>query len=187
MGTNLHQAETFIDLVGLNDTWPDLDMIPFGDVGCDRDGDHCNGGHAHPEEVEYFMTVYMMSRSPLLFGGKLPDTTKFVDLYIKPKALAVNANSTNTRVINSTVATNFTFSIWAADMPLCPALDTSKTCLVVAGFNLGSGDPQHFHFLLNSTVSQLYHIWNDTTTAFPSRNTVEFDVPLHSAAFFFAQ
>ena len=65
---NLQQAIDFLDLVGINNTWPDLDMIPFGNVGCDYFGTHCNGGHAKIEEVEFFMTVYMMARYIIFFS-----------------------------------------------------------------------------------------------------------------------
>jgi len=185
MPRNLHQAEAFMSIIGLNDSWPDLDMIPFGSVGCDANGENCHGGHAHPEEIEWFMTAYMMAKSPLLFGGKLPDQSKFVELYLqKPVALAVNANSTNNRVLLS----NWTHvSVWTADMISCPALDKSRPCIVLGVFNCQEDWLRQHTVILNTTFSSKYNVWNETIATFAPTKQITFDVNYHNAAFVLLQ
>eukprot|EP00662_Eupelagonemidae_sp_cell21_P035664 gene35664-6485_t len=73
-------------------------------------------------------------RAPLLFGCALPDTTGAVRWFNNSVALAINANSTNLRVVNGANATEH--MLFAADISPCPALSASAPCSVRALFNL---------------------------------------------------
>ena len=64
-------------LLGANGTFPDLDMLPMGQIRCQGAAtvqhpmcqcDNCQGGGmAHT-----LASVWAIARSPLLFGGSLP-------------------------------------------------------------------------------------------------------------------
>ncbi len=52
--------------------WPDCDMLPMGRLRCFEDGGQASR-FTHDEQVT-LMTLWCIFRSPLMFGGHLPDT-----------------------------------------------------------------------------------------------------------------
>ncbi|USN99533.1 MAG: NPCBM/NEW2 domain-containing protein [Phycisphaeraceae bacterium] len=95
-------------------TWPDNDMLPLGHLGIRA---HVGGdrmSNLTHDEQRTLMTLWFMSRSPLMFGGDMPTNDAFtLSLMNNPEALAVNQASSNNRQVfrvNDKVA-------WAADAP----------------------------------------------------------------------
>lgn len=60
------------------------------------------------------MTLWCIFRSPLMFGGHLPETDLFTQqLITNDEALAVNRNSSNNRELKTTDG----LIVWSADVP----------------------------------------------------------------------
>ena len=107
-------------MFGLLDAWtpyrgsghfPDADMLPLGVIGFNR---HTNFSK---DEQYTLMSLWAISRSPLIFGGdmtKLDDFTKA--LLTNPEMLKVNQESTN----NHQVYRNHDLIVWTADVPNSP-------------------------------------------------------------------
>ena len=79
--------------------WPDADMIPFGKINLT--GLQSGGARqtCFTRDEQYtVMTLFVILRSPLMFGGNLPDNDIFTDsLLINTEVLYVNKNSKNNR------------------------------------------------------------------------------------------
>lgn len=93
--------------------WPDPDMIPigrlskYGPVGSPR------YSGLTPDEQRTLMTLWVINRAPLMWGGNLVEN-RAAELALMTNAavLAVDQNSTNNRQI-----TAGTRQVWAADVP----------------------------------------------------------------------
>lgn len=93
--------------------WPDADMLPLGKLGI-----RCEGGprmsHLTRDEQVTLMTLSCIARSPLMFGGNLPDNDDFtLKLITNDEVLSVNQASGNNRQLwhhNDTI-------VWTADVP----------------------------------------------------------------------
>jgi alpha-galactosidase len=94
--------------------WPDLDMLPmgklskYGPVGQER------YSNLTQDQCYTMMSLWCITRSPLIFGGNLPENNAFTTgLITNSEAIAVNQNSTNNRpVSNSSI-----YAVWVADIP----------------------------------------------------------------------
>lgn len=96
--------------------WPDLDMLPVGKIGIKLSykGPDPRISNFNNEELHTLLTLWYISRMPLMIGGYLPETDKTTfDLLTNEEALAVNGNCTNPRQIKFKNA----IVIWAADIP----------------------------------------------------------------------
>ena len=71
--------------------WPDGDMLPLGHIGIRAErGDPRMSLLTH-EEQRTLMTLWSIARSPLMFGGNLPDNDAFtLTLIANDEVLAVN-------------------------------------------------------------------------------------------------
>jgi alpha-galactosidase len=82
----------------LKGAWPDGDMLPLGHIGirAERGGNRmCN---FTKDEQKTLITLWTIFRSPLMFGGNLPDNDSFTLSLLTNKAvLHVLKNSTNNR------------------------------------------------------------------------------------------
>lgn len=75
--------------------WPDCDMIPLGRISLKNDPRYTR---LTKDEQYTLMTLFSIFRSPLMFGGNLPDNNAFTDsLLTNPDVLYVNQHSTNNR------------------------------------------------------------------------------------------
>jgi len=111
--------------------WPDADMIPFGSInlrGLQPGGPRQT--RFTPDEQYTVMSLFIMLRSPLMFGGNLPDNDDFTNsLITNPEALYISKSSKNNRELlneNGIIA-------WAAD-------DTQSEDKFLALFNTGGED-----------------------------------------------
>jgi alpha-galactosidase len=93
--------------------WPDPDMIPigrlstFGPVGSPR------YSNLTPDEQRTLMTLWMINRAPLMWGGNLVENrASELALMTNAAVLAVNQNSTNNRQLYGGSR-----QVWTADVP----------------------------------------------------------------------
>ena len=95
-------------------SWPDADMLPLGRIGIRAErGDDRRTRFTRDEQIT-LMTLWLIFRSPLMFGGDLPSNDAFtLSLLTNAEALAVNRKSAGNRELfarGSQVA-------WVADVP----------------------------------------------------------------------
>ena len=101
-------------LVGVNNTWPDADMLPVGRLRITAK----EGGGAPSkftrDEQRTMMTLWAIFRSPLIIGGDLPTLDDFaLSLLTNPEVLAVDQHSTH----GHESFNDGTFIVWTADAP----------------------------------------------------------------------
>jgi alpha-galactosidase len=111
--------------------WPDGDMLPLGHIGIRAErGDPRMSLFTHDEQTT-LMSLWSIARSPLMFGGNLPDNDAFtLSLLSNDEVLAVNQKAISSKQLfakGNQVA-------WVAEMP-------DSKAKWVAVFNIGdSGD-----------------------------------------------
>jgi alpha-galactosidase len=96
--------------------WPDLDMLPVGKLGIkiSYKGPEPRISNFNNDELHSLLTLWYISRMPLMIGGYLPETDKnTLDLLSNEEALEVNRSCINPRQIKFKNA----IIIWAADIP----------------------------------------------------------------------
>jgi len=78
--------------------WPDADMLPLGHIGVRAErGDPRMSLLTHDEQTT-LMSLWCIARSPLMFGGHLPDNDDFTTALItNDEVLSVNQHSTKSR------------------------------------------------------------------------------------------
>jgi hypothetical protein len=92
--------------------WPDADMLPFGHIRV-REPQHGTGwcSFSH-DEIRTFMTLYIMFKSPLMFGGHMPDNDEFIlNLLTNPEILQMHKDSTG----NHAMYTRLCSAAWVAN------------------------------------------------------------------------
>ena len=81
-----------------NGHFPDADMLPLGHIGIRAERGNDRMCSFTKDEQVTMMTLFAIFRSPLMFGGNLPDNDEFTLSLITNKAvLAVNQHSQNNR------------------------------------------------------------------------------------------
>ncbi len=93
--------------------WPDADMLPLGKF---VRGERATNRYTNFTRDEQYslMTLWSMFKSPLMFGGNLPDNDKFTnDLITNKEVLYVNKYSEN----NQEWKSDENITIWTADDP----------------------------------------------------------------------
>jgi hypothetical protein len=96
--------------------WPDLDMLPVGKLGIkiSYKGPNQRISNLNNEELHSLLTLWYISKMPLMIGGYLPETDKLtLELLTNEEALAVNRTCINPRQIKFKNA----IIIWTADLP----------------------------------------------------------------------
>jgi alpha-galactosidase len=70
--------------------WPDGDMLPLGRIGIRAEQGDPRMANLTKDEQITLMSLFLICRSPLMFGGNLPDNDQFtLDLITNDEALAV--------------------------------------------------------------------------------------------------
>ncbi len=78
--------------------WPDGDMLPLGRIGIRAERGEPRMSLLTPDEQHTLMTLWSIARSPLMFGGNLPDNDRFtLDLITNDEVLTVNQKATASR------------------------------------------------------------------------------------------
>jgi alpha-galactosidase len=80
--------------------WPDGDMLPLGRIGIRAEqGDPRMAGFTRDEQTT-LMSLFVICRSPLMFGGNLPDNDQFtLDLITNREVLDVIQRGRNNRIL----------------------------------------------------------------------------------------
>jgi alpha-galactosidase len=98
---NMHFAlfEKWIPYMGTGH-WPDGDMLPIGRIGIRAErGDNRMSMFTKDEQIT-LMSLFMICRSPLIFGGNLPDNDEFTyNLITNEEAIAVSQKSKNNKLL----------------------------------------------------------------------------------------
>ncbi len=80
--------------------WPDGDMLPLGRIGIRAEQGDPRATKFTRDEQTALMSLFLICRSPLMFGGNLPDNDPFtLDLISNEEALAVLQRSRNNRLL----------------------------------------------------------------------------------------
>jgi alpha-galactosidase len=94
--------------------WPDGDMLPLGHIGIRAERGNPRMTAFTKDEQYTLMTLWSIFRSPLMFGGHLPDNDAFtLSLLNNNNVLNVLKNSAN----NKQLFRHEDFVAWAADDP----------------------------------------------------------------------
>jgi alpha-galactosidase len=79
-------------------TWPDGDMLPLGHIGIRAERGDPRMSLFTKDEQRTLMTLWSVARSPLMFGGHLPDNDEFtLNLISNEEVLAVNQKATSSK------------------------------------------------------------------------------------------
>ncbi|MBU0474638.1 MAG: glycoside hydrolase family 27 protein [Bacteroidetes bacterium] len=93
-------------------TWPDADMLPIGKIGIRAERGDSRFTRFTKDEQITLMSLWSLFKSPLMFGGNLPDNDKFtLELITNDEVLAVNQHSKN----NHEVYNKDGIIAWTAD------------------------------------------------------------------------
>jgi alpha-galactosidase len=80
--------------------WPDGDMLPLGRIGIRAERGDDRMSKLTKDEQYTLMSLFLICRSPLMFGGNLPDNDEFtLGLMTNEEALAVLNKSKNNRLL----------------------------------------------------------------------------------------
>lgn len=94
--------------------WPDGDMLPLGHIGIRAERGDPRMAQFTKDEQYTLMTLWCMFRSPLMFGGHLPDNDAFtLSLLTNNEVLAILNSSAN----NKQLFRNVNAACWVADDP----------------------------------------------------------------------
>lgn len=108
--------------------WPNLDMIPIGKLSIQGPVGPERYSHFTDAEKHTLMTLWCISRSPLILGGNLPDnTTEDLALETNKEVLAVNQKGINSHQLYR----KDNIIVWVSQMP-------DRKVWNVAFFNLDS-------------------------------------------------
>lgn len=110
--------------------WPDADMLPLGKLNIRTElKDHPVRTTNFTKDEQYFlMTLWSIFRSPLMFGGNMPDNDDFtLSLITNEEVLRVNQNTRN----NGEISFSDSVSIWTAE-------DRDNGVKYLAVMNVGS-------------------------------------------------
>ena len=107
--------------------WPDGDMLPLGHIGIRAERGDPRMSLLTKDEQRTLISLWSIARSPLMFGGNLPDNDPFtLDLITNGEVLAVNQQAAASREL----FTRGNQVAWIAGLPGSPAK-------YLAVFNIG--------------------------------------------------
>ena len=107
--------------------WPDADMLPLGHIGLRAERGEPRMSLLSHDEQRTLMTLWSVARSPLMFGGHLPDNDAFtLGLLTNSEVLGVNQHAARTRQLFS----HGDQTAWLAELP-------RSNAKVLALFNTG--------------------------------------------------
>jgi hypothetical protein len=92
--------------------WGDADMLPLGHIGIRAHVGEDRLSRLTFEEQRTMLTLWCMMRSPLMFGGHLPDTPpETLELLRNPEVLALLAGRSSREVVR-----DHSLVVWQADL-----------------------------------------------------------------------
>ena len=109
--------------------WPDGDMLPLGHIGIRAERGEPRMSLLTHDEQTTLMTLWSVARSPMMFGGSLPDNDSFtLALMTNDEVLAVDQKAVRSRQLFA----NGNQVAWVAELP-------GSKAKYVAVFNIGDG------------------------------------------------
>lgn len=154
--------------------WADADMLPLGRIGIRAErGEDRLSRLTRPEQIS-LLTLWLISRSPLMMGGDLPSSPpETVELLTNDEALAVLMHGTGNREV-----------LREGDLVLWTARDTDGRTRYAAVFSLADG-PRRHEVPLGSIgarpADRVRELWTRTGVAHDGR-CLTVDLPAHGAA-----
>ncbi|MGW2492055.1 glycoside hydrolase family 27 protein [Streptomyces sp. NPDC001606] len=156
--------------------WADADMLPLGRIGIRAEvGDDRLSRLTRPEQIS-LLTLWLISRSPLMMGGDLPTSPpETIALLTNAEALAVLWHSTGNREV-----------LRERDLVLWTAGDTDGRTRYAAVFSLADG-PRRYEVPLGSVGARpgdrVRELWSRTDVGHDGRH-LTVDLPAHGAALY---
>ncbi|MEO8372390.1 MAG: glycoside hydrolase family 27 protein [Candidatus Solibacter sp.] len=126
--------------------WPDGDMLPLGHIGIRAERGDPRMSLLTKDEQRTLMTLWSVARSPLMFGGHLPDNDAFtLELITNDEVLAVNQKANTAKEL----FTRGDQVAWVATLPGSDAKylavfntgDTAEEAIKVSWAELGLKGP----------------------------------------------
>ncbi|MGW1911791.1 hypothetical protein ACWCQS_13915 [Streptomyces sp. NPDC002076] len=155
--------------------WADADMLPLGRIGirAERGTDRLSR-RTRPEQIS-LLTLWLISRSPLMMGGDLPTSPpQTIELLTNDEALAVLMHSTGNREV-----------LREGDLVLWAARDTDGPTRYAAVFSLAAR-PRRYEVPLGSIgarpADRVRELWTPRVPHDGRHLAVE--VPAHGAALY---
>lgn len=158
--------------------WPDADMLPLGKLNIRTElKDHPVRTTNFTRDEQYFlMTLWSIFRSPLMFGGNLPDNDEFTtSLITNEEIIRVNQNSTE----NKEISFKNSISIWTAK-------DIENPVKYLAMLNISDSvvhitcTPEELGVSSGSLVRDL---WKKSDIG-PVGNSIVLSIPAHGAVLY---
>lgn len=158
--------------------WPDADMLPLGKLNIRTElKDHPVRTTNFTRDEQYFlMTLWSIFRSPLMFGGNLPDNDEFTtSLITNEEVIRVNQNSTE----NKEISFKNGVSIWTAK-------DIENPVKYLAMLNISDSvvnitcTPEELGVSSGSLVRDL---WKKADIG-PVGNSIVLSIPAHGAVLY---
>ncbi|MEU2624180.1 glycoside hydrolase family 27 protein [Streptomyces sp. NPDC007157] len=156
--------------------WADADMLPLGHIGirAERGADR-QSALTRPEQTS-LLTLWLISRSPLMMGGDLPTSPpETIELLTNDEALDVLWHSTGNREV-----------LRERDLVLWTAGDTDGRTRYAAVFSLADQE-RRFEVPLGSIGAEpddrVREVWTRTDTVHDGR-LLTVEVPAHGAALY---
>ncbi|MCG7208365.1 glycoside hydrolase family 27 protein [Streptomyces arenae] len=156
--------------------WADADMLPLGHIGirAERGADR-QSLLTRPEQIS-LLTLWLISRSPLMMGGDLPTSPpETIELLTNDEALDVLWHSTGNREV-----------LRERDLVLWTARDTDGHTRYAAVFSLAD-EARRLEVPLGSVGAgphdRVRELWTRTDTAHDGRYLVA-ELPAHGAALY---
>lgn len=156
--------------------WADSDMLPLGRIGIRAErGDDRLSRLTRAEQIS-LLTLWFISRSPLMMGGDLPTSpSETIELLTNDEALAVLWHSRDNREV-----------LRERDLVLWTAADADGSTRYAAVFSLADA-PQQVTVPLGSIGARpgdrIRELWTRTDTPHDS-HCLRIDLPAHGAALY---
>ncbi|MER7973036.1 glycoside hydrolase family 27 protein [Streptomyces sp. NPDC096080] len=156
--------------------WADADMLPLGHIGIRAErGEDRMSALTRDEQIS-LLTLWLISRSPLMMGGDLPTSPpETIDLLTHDEALAVLWHGTGGREV-----------LREGDLVLWTARDTDGGTRYAAVFST-SGAARRFHVPLGSIGARrqdrVRELWTRRDTPHDGHR-LAVDLPAHGAALY---
>jgi len=155
--------------------WADADMLPLGRIGIRAEQGAERDSRLTADEARTMMTLWVIARSPLMFGGDLPQTDPVtLGLMTNDAVLEILRGSMN----NRQVLRDRELVVWAAD-------STHRSRTYAALFNLGD-TPRAAEIPLSSlgvpVAGTVTDLWDGSATA--AGSVLGSEIPPHGCALF---
>ncbi|WP_055524767.1 glycoside hydrolase family 27 protein, partial [Streptomyces graminilatus] len=154
--------------------WADADMLPLGHLGIRAERGEDRLSNLTPAEQTSLLTLWLISRSPLMMGGDLPTSPpETIALLTNDEALDILWHSKDNREV-----------LRERDLILWTATDTDSRTRYAAVFSLAD-TPSQVTVPLGSigahTSDQIREVWTHTDTPHDGHH-LHLELPAHGAA-----